>query len=483
MSSSGDLVAFKGLEPYSLSGITVTDQKLGIGSYATVFNLDYLGRKCAGKKIHEVLLGLGSDAVTYTLQRFKDECIILSQICHPNIVQFLGVFFQPGDHVPILVMEFLPLNLDQCIDKYQLADETKYSILHDVALGLHYLHNQSSPIIHRDLSSNNVLLAPNMTAKISDLGVARMLNLSPQKITTHMTKAPGTPAFMPPEVMVEEPKYNTSVDIFSYGVLMIHVFSGKWPVPQSSQIRTEGSRLIPVSEAERRQPFLQMIGSDHPLMPLIHRCINNNPKMRANTYEIIDQLARMVEQYPIPFNNQLEMMEYISQLEARNEELERENRECKNEQMTQSAKHIREVISKLESKLEEDQKEMQTFLHTMERAIDNLKVSLSDEVNRVLDHRVQSITCQLDELKRELKQVESQPVSSKGHISHRDGERSTADNQLVSITDASSQGGSKPPPPLPAKPKHLQAAQNQSATTSKEKKKTLILPTRIGKVT
>lgn len=82
--SFGDVqVAFRGLEPYSLSGITVTDQILGTGSYATVFKLDYFGLKCAGKKIHELLLGLGSDAVTYTLRRFKDE---FSQVCHPNIV-------------------------------------------------------------------------------------------------------------------------------------------------------------------------------------------------------------------------------------------------------------------------------------------------------------------------------------------------------------------------------------------------------------
>ena len=472
--SFGDVqVAFRGLEPYSLSGITVTDQILGTGSYATVFKLDYLGLKCAGKKIHELLLGLGSDAVTYTLRRFKDECEILSQVCHPNIVQFLGVFYQPGDNIPILVMEFLPLNLDQCIDKHNLTDEMRYSILHDVALGLHHLHNRSFPIVHRDLSSNNVLLTPNMTAKISDLGVARILNLSPQKITTHMTKAPGTPAFMPPEVMIEEPKYNKSVDIFSYGVLMIHVFSGKWPVPQIGQIRTEGSRLIPVSEAERRQSFLQAIGNDHPLMHLIHKCINNNPKMRANTSEIVDQLADMIKQHPIPFTNQLDMIEYISRLEERNDALERENRECKNEQVMQNAKQTREAISKLERKQREDQTELQTLLHTMESAIDNLKMSLTEEVKRVLNHRVQSTTHELNELKQELKRVESHEADMAIQLA-TDSEKSAADTQLVSVTETSSKGGSKPPP-VPTKPKHLQAAQNQSLTTSQEGKKSFIL--------
>ena len=94
-----------------------------------------------------------------------------------------------------------------------------------------------------------------MTAKISDLGVARILDLTPLQVS-HMTENPGTPAYMPPEVMVANPKYNTSVDSFSYGILIIHMFSGQWPEPQVEQIRTEpDGRLIPVSEAERWEVF------------------------------------------------------------------------------------------------------------------------------------------------------------------------------------------------------------------------------------
>ena len=147
-------------------------------------------------------------------------------------------------------MEFLPTNLTSCIEQYGiLPKEISYSILHDVALGLCYLHSQTLPIIHRDLSSNNVLLTPNMTAKISDLGVARILNLTPLQVS-RMTQTPGTPAYMPPEVMVANPNYNTSVDEFSYGIMMIHMFSGQWPKPQVGPSRIKGSQLIPVTEAE-----------------------------------------------------------------------------------------------------------------------------------------------------------------------------------------------------------------------------------------
>ena len=94
-----------------------------------------------------------------------------------------------------------------------------------------------------------------MTAKISDLGVARMLNLTPLQVSC-MTQNPGTPAYMPPEVMIANPKYDTSVDQFSYGIMMIHMFSGRWPEPQVGPNRFEGDQLIPVTEAERREVFL-----------------------------------------------------------------------------------------------------------------------------------------------------------------------------------------------------------------------------------
>ena len=129
---------------------------------------------------------------------------------------------------------------------------------------------------------------------------------------------------MPPEAMIADPKYDTSIDIFSYGILMIHTLSGQIPVPQIESIRTEGDRLIPVSEAERRESFLEAIGNDHPLMDLILKCIHNNPEMRANASEIVDRLACMVEQHPISFTNQLDMIEYVCRLEEQTEGLERE---------------------------------------------------------------------------------------------------------------------------------------------------------------
>ena len=101
-------------------------------SYATVLELQYIGLKCTGKKIHEVLLRPGSSS--YPVHRFEEECRLLSLVRHPNIVQFLGVYIQKKEDVPILVMELLPTNLATCIENHGIIPyEISYSILHDVA--------------------------------------------------------------------------------------------------------------------------------------------------------------------------------------------------------------------------------------------------------------------------------------------------------------------------------------------------------------
>ena len=405
-------VTFTGLETFNLTGIRATDHKLGHGSYATVEELEYMGLKCAGKKIHDLLLEQGD--ASYTLRRFEEECRLLSQVRHPNIVQFLGVHFQRGVRVPILVMEFLPTNLTSCIEQYGIfPKEIGYSILHDVALGLCYLHSQTPPIIHRDLSSNNVLLTANMTGKISDLGVARILNLTPLQVS-RMTQTPGTPAYMPPEVMVANPSYDTSIDMFSYGIMMIHVFSGNWPEPQVGPNRYEGDQLIPVTEAERREVFLQAIGSDHPLMDLIVKCISNNSRHRANAGEVVRRLAVATLQNPSSFPNLLEMLKHIrsqdeeklvlmeekeakinqnvqkiadlrEEAQEKDEEFTRQNTALLSE-IEQLKIQVRDLKSKnelLETKSKADNKEFKTKVTLFKQQIDAIDKTLKQDREEV----------------------------------------------------------------------------------------------------
>ena len=105
----------------------------------------------------------------------------------------------------------------------------KLSILLDVSYGLLYLHTLPTPIIHRDLSANNILLtADGLQAKIADLGVSKLLDLQTQtKIA--QTKVPGSQNYMPPEALTENPEYGLKLDIFSFGHLMLYTATQEFP--------------------------------------------------------------------------------------------------------------------------------------------------------------------------------------------------------------------------------------------------------------
>ena len=137
----------------------------------------------SGKRLHDILVGRGkvervSDEQRRTVtDRFREECKLLSGLRHPNVVQFMGVHYGRDEADISLIMEYMHMDLDQCMKTYpDIPLPYKTSILRDVAYGLAYLH--SIPIIHRDLNAGNVLLTDqSLRAKIADLGVAKLFNM------------------------------------------------------------------------------------------------------------------------------------------------------------------------------------------------------------------------------------------------------------------------------------------------------------------
>ena len=306
--------AASGLRRFELHGVRDTGREVGHGSYAVVKELKFRGLKYVGKKIHDILFNSATpQEQAAMLDRFTGECELLSGLHHPCIVQFLGVCFEQGSPLPVLVMEYLHTTLSACLERYGvLPKEISYGILRDVALGLCYLHEHSPPIIHRDLSANNVLLTSNMNAKISDLGVAKILSLTPARMTQMtQTKAPGTPCYTPPEALTAKPKYTSKIDIYSYGVLIIHTLCGRWPFPEDAfhPDPRNPDVIIPVSEVERRAEYLQEIGNDHPLMGLIRQCLSNMPTRRPEAPALLERVNAILSTIPQPFTNRVEMLQ------------------------------------------------------------------------------------------------------------------------------------------------------------------------------
>ena len=297
---------------FQLEGVEGPGVEIGRGSYAVVEEYDFQGLSCVGKSIHENLYVSASPRERETmLRRFEAECEMLSRLRHPHIVQFLGIHFNEGSPLPVLLMERLHSTLAACVEHHgKLPDECCYSVLRDVGVGLRYLHGHTpNPIVHRDLTANNVLLTSDMSAKISDLGVARILNLNPARMT--MTKCPGTPSYMPPEALVERPIYSTKMDIFAYGNLMTHVFSGRWPIPEEI-FRANPSNphdMTPLTEVQRREAYLNDIGDAHPLMGLMRECLSNNPTLRPNIPEALHRVKAVMPQFPPSFAELLQRIQ------------------------------------------------------------------------------------------------------------------------------------------------------------------------------
>ena len=188
--------------------------------------MKYQHLTCAGKKLHEVLIEAGNDGVDGVVHKYLQECQLMSSLRHPNITQFLGLCFLPGTQLPLIVMERLETSLDDLLENVPgLPISLKRSVLEDVASGLLYLHNRPSPVIHRDLTSKNVLLTSSLIAKITDMGNSRIVDLRGGQMARTLSKLPGTFVYMPPEARDDAHRYGPSLDIFSFGHLALYTLT------------------------------------------------------------------------------------------------------------------------------------------------------------------------------------------------------------------------------------------------------------------
>lgn len=216
----------------------------------------------------------------------------------------MGVYFKEGAQFPGLLMEYLPMSLDRALAKYRnMPAANKNVILHDVACGLSYLHGHEPPLVHRDLTSVNVLLTESIHAKISDLGVARIIHNKDEKLT----QIPGNASFMPPEAFNDDPDYDKSLDMFSYGNLILHTITHTWPQPTGRV----GENNHVHTELERRRAHLDQIGKEHPLLKFTESCLSNNPDKRPTAEEATEKLSQEMKISPCSFADSLQMLEQI----------------------------------------------------------------------------------------------------------------------------------------------------------------------------
>lgn len=322
------LLAAPELRKFILSGVEQTGRSLGTGQYGDVDELLMDGTRVAGKRLNTTQLTSTGGNAQKMLQKFISECELLNEVRHPNIVQFLGLCFLPNPRVhsdsmqqPVMVMECIDDNLYHLLDSQaNIHLSTKVSILLDVSRGLVYLHNHNPPVVHRDLTSSNILLTENLQAKISDLGNAQCL-ITRSRARSHSAMVPGSLVYMPPEASGPKPQCSTEVDIFSFGVIILHtvtqVFPGDLPAPKYTDEASKRYREKIRTEVERRAPYLEIaysqLGEGHTLSKLIRSCLHNTPKERPTARSIMNQ----VEGVKAMLKNKDECSEEIQNVQLR----------------------------------------------------------------------------------------------------------------------------------------------------------------------
>ena len=263
-----------------ITGVKFTGRVLGRGAFGAVVTVDYNGVTCAAKQLHSILIeGAPPKQSSQIKQDFLQECLLHSKLHHPNIVKMLGVYY-PNDHavLPVLVMELMECNLTQLLENYQnIPMYVKLSILQDVSRAICYLHTLNPPVMHRDLTSNNILLTTSLIAKVCDFVV--MKEVSPLS-SDRLTGAPGSGHFMPLEAFVHNPHYGLPLDVFSFGCVVCHVITQQWPTPSSLKRRNPVTgKLVVLSEVERRQRYIDQI-SEGSLKQLVITCLDDDQERR-----------------------------------------------------------------------------------------------------------------------------------------------------------------------------------------------------------
>ncbi|KAJ9560248.1 hypothetical protein OSB04_005408 [Centaurea solstitialis] len=253
---------------------------IGVGGYGTVYKAEMSTEVLAVKKLHAP-----QDGEMQDLKSFENEIRVLTKIRHQNIVKLYGFCSHPRHS--FLVYEFLAGgSLKNVLNDMEQAVAFDWSkrvrVVKGIANALSYMHHDcSQPIIHRDLSSNNVLLDSDWVAHVSDFGTARLLKPD----SSNWTSFAGTLGYIAPELACTM-EVNEKCDVYSFGVLTLEVLMGKHPGDFISSSWYMNASLTKVLDQRLEPPVKPIVEQAKLLVEIAFACLNESPRSRPSMRDV-----------------------------------------------------------------------------------------------------------------------------------------------------------------------------------------------------
>ncbi|KAB2011421.1 hypothetical protein ES319_D09G019100v1 [Gossypium barbadense] len=262
---------------------------IGVGGYGSVYRAQLpCGKVVALKKLHR----LEAENPAFD-KSFRNEIKFLTEIRHRSIVKLHG--FCLHRRSMFLIYEYMEkgslfCNLRDKVEAVEMDWTKRVEIIKGIAHALSYLHYDCSPpIVHRDISSNNVLLNSSFEAFVADFGTAKMLDLE----SSNQTIIVGTCGYVAPELAYTL-TVNEKCDVYSFGVVALETLMGKHPEELLSWLSPPTSlmnmRLIDVLDNRLPLPTSQLVAQNLVrIATLAFACLNPQPKSRPTMKEVFLQ--------------------------------------------------------------------------------------------------------------------------------------------------------------------------------------------------
>src|SRR5213080_3685608 len=280
--------------------------ELGRGGMGAVYLAEQpgLGREVAIKELIQ-------SADPLALRRFLQEAQVMARTSHPNLVQVHDMELQ--GNINYLVLEFIRgRSLRDWMNQSEIPPPQVFAVMHGVLQALDYAHRHA--IVHRDMKPENVLISDEGMVKVTDFGIARLLDDTGVGGTATKTGTTvGTPQYMSPE-QVASSKVDGRSDLYSAGIMFYELVVGQPPFT-ASEADGPFTLMAKHVQAPPKPPSVFRPGLNAELEQVILKSLSKRPEERFQSgHEFDEAMSRVADQMCPGWQRSLEPVADLSRM-------------------------------------------------------------------------------------------------------------------------------------------------------------------------